>query len=126
MAYKTFSSLALLFISSILLATAWQAAARNNIPKNTETQDKKEPEWFSHSHGGVYIPGIGRVGLPPTFGIKPTPQTPYIGGTGALGSGPGSGRSYVPGADDTIVPNPGFVVPNPGSGSGVAPTPVLP
>lgn len=119
MAYKASSFPALVLISNILLATTWQAvAARNTIPRNSNTNDKKEPQWLFKSEGGVFIPGIGRVGLPPPSGF--TPQNPFPGGSGGagLGSGPGGG-SYVPGGDDTFVPNPGFEVPNPGSGGGV-------
>ncbi|KAF7805910.1 putative cell wall protein [Senna tora] len=68
----------------------------------------------------MHIPGVGPVGLPP--------QNPFTGGggsTGGSGGGgsgaagsPPTGRSYVPGGDDTFVPNPGFEVPNPGSGGG--------
>ncbi|MCI97636.1 putative cell wall protein, partial [Trifolium medium] len=61
-------------------------------------------------------------GFPPNFGL--TPNNPYTGGIGGgsgagAGSGSGSGstgHSYVPGGDDTFVPNPGFEVPIPGSG----------
>ncbi|KAK7324733.1 hypothetical protein VNO77_28534 [Canavalia gladiata] len=111
------SFLALVLISTILVATAWQASAGRHItPKNSNTQDKKEPQWLIHSDGSFYLPGIG--GLPPFFGF--TPQNPYSGGSG-VGSG-STGRSYVPGGDDTFVPNPGFEVPNPGSGGGVPAT----
>lgn len=124
MAYKNTSTfLALLLISNVLLATTWQALAGRNIPKHSITQDKKEPEWLFHSDGHVYIPGIGRVTLPPKFGL--TPQNPFTGGSTSGSSGGGSGegpvpggQSYVPGGDDTFVPNPGFEVPIPGSGGG--------
>jgi len=95
------------------------------------------------SHDRVYIPGIGPVGFPPKFHL--TPHNPFTGNGGAgagagtgtgsgtgigtgTGSGSGSGstgRSYVPGGDDTFVPNPGFEVPIPGSGGSV-PAPVHP
>ncbi|XP_021901073.1 putative cell wall protein [Carica papaya] len=39
------------------------------------------------------------------------------GSGGGIGSG--SGSSYVPGGDDTFIPNPGFEVPSPGSGGQV-------
>ncbi|XP_061337572.1 putative cell wall protein [Gastrolobium bilobum] len=120
MAYKASSFLAFLLISNIMLATTWQAVAgRHIIPKISNTQDKKEPQFFFKSDGSVYIPGIGRVGLPPPlFGV--TPQNPYTGGSGGAGSGSApAGHSYVPGGDDTFVPNPGFEVPNPGNGGGV-------
>lgn len=63
------------------------------------------------------------MGFPPKFGL--TPNNPFTGGTGGTGTGSGSGsppgRSYVPGGDDTFVPNPGFEVPIPGSGGRVPP-----
>lgn len=128
MAYKTSSFIAFILITNILLSTTFQAAAKRNIiPKNSNINDKKEPQWFFHFDG---LPGLGRAGLPPLFG---TPQNPSTGGGGA-GSGPEGagaggagppGRSYVPGGDDTFVPNPGFEVPSPGGGGGV-PAPVQP
>lgn len=123
MAQRASSFLAILLISSILLVTAWQAVAgRSSIAKNSNTQDKKEPEWLFKSDGRVHIPGIGHVGFPPKFGL--TPNNPFTGGNGGTGTGSGSGsgssgRSYVPGGDDTFVPNPGFEVPIPGSGGRV-------
>lgn len=122
MAYKTIPSFLTLFlISSILLATTLQALARRNTPQNPKTQDKKEPDWLFHHDG--HIPGFGHVKFPPKFGF--TPNNPYTGGStgGGFGGGSGAGsapggRSYVPGGDDTFVPNPGFEVPNPGSGGG--------
>ncbi|TKY66885.1 putative cell wall protein [Spatholobus suberectus] len=128
MAFKASSFLALVLISNILLATA---VAGRSIAKDSNTQDKKEPQFLFNSDGGVYIPGIGRVGFPPKYHF--TPQNPFTGGNGGagtgtgIGSGSGSppGRSYVPGGDDTFVPNPGFEVPIPGSGSS-APAPVHP
>ncbi|XP_015936181.1 putative cell wall protein [Arachis duranensis] len=118
MAYKASSLLVTVLISSILLSIASQAvAARNSIPNNSSKNDKKEPQFMFRSDG-VYIPGIGRVGLP---GFQP--QNPFLGGSGG-GSAP-AGGSYVPGGDDTLVPNPGFEVPTPGSG-GAVPTPVFP
>ncbi|CAL0322649.1 unnamed protein product [Lupinus luteus] len=117
MSYKASSSFLALLISSILLATTWQVVARHNIvPKNPNTEDKKEPQFLSMSDGSVYIPGIGRVGFPPLFGVRP--QSPVTGGNGGLGAGP-AGRSYAPGRDGTFVPNPGFETPNPGIGGGV-------
>ncbi|KAL7102302.1 hypothetical protein ACP275_08G111300 [Erythranthe tilingii] len=45
-----------------------------------------------------------------------------IPGVGGDPAGGGSPRSYVPGGDDTLLPNPGVEVPNPSGGSRV-PTP---
>ncbi|KAG4972021.1 hypothetical protein JHK82_037688 [Glycine max] len=124
MACRPSSFLALLLITTILLATTWQAVARRHIgPKHSNNGDKKEPQFLFPPEGNFHFPGFGGVGLPPFFGF--TPQNPNTGGSG-LGSGP-AGRGYVPGGDDTFVPNPGFEVPNPGSGGGVpVPVPVNP
>lgn len=116
------SFLALALISNILLVSTWQAVAGRSIGKNHNTQDKKEPQWLLKPDGRVHIPGIGRVGFPPKYGL--TPNTPFTGGNGGAGTGSGSdsgssGRHYVPGGDDTFVPNPGFEVPIPGSGGRV-------
>ncbi|BAT90175.1 hypothetical protein LR48_Vigan08g110000 [Vigna angularis] len=148
MASKASSFLALVLISNILIAIA---VAGRSISKNTNTQDKKEPQFLFKSHDRVYIPGIGPVGFPPKFHV--TPHNPFthcnggVGagtgsgtgtvtgpgtGTGGTGSGTGTGtgsgstgRSYVPGGDDTFVPNPGYEVPIPGTGGNV-PAPVHP
>lgn len=92
---------------------------------------------FASFDGTVLIPGIGRVVVPPKFkkgfkkGFNPftynpvtgtgggTTQVPSFGGI-VGGSGGGSGRSYIPGGDDTFIPNPGVEVPVPG---GSVPTP---
>ncbi|KAK4255474.1 hypothetical protein QN277_008472 [Acacia crassicarpa] len=133
MAYKyTSSFLALVLVSNVLLATGRYIP----VHVNSQTQDMKEPEWFFDSGGHAYVPGIGRVELPPKF--KFPYYYPYIGGGIGAGSGPtgsgygpggggvgaGSGPTgggYVPGGDDTFVPNPGYEVPYPGTGGGGAP-----
>ncbi|KAK7342227.1 hypothetical protein VNO80_25171 [Phaseolus coccineus] len=137
MASKAFPFLALALISNILFATA---VAGRSIGEKTNTQDKKEPQFLFKSHDRVYIPGIGPVGFPPKFHL--TPHNPFTHGSGAAGAGTGigtgtgsgpetgsgsrsTGRSYVPGGDDTFVPNPGYEVPIPGSGGSV-PAPVHP
>jgi len=145
MASKASPFLALVLISNILIATA---VAGRSIAEKTNTQDKKEPQFLFKSHDRVYIPGIGPVGFPPKFHLTPhNPFTHGNGGAGAgtgtgigtgsgigtgTGSGPGTGsgsgstgRSYVPGGDDTFVPNPGYEVPIPGSGGSV-PAPIHP
>ncbi|XP_014493708.2 putative cell wall protein [Vigna radiata var. radiata] len=136
MASKASSFLSLVLISNILIAIA---VAGRTISKNTNTQqDKKEPQFLFKSHDRVYIPGIGPVGFPPKFHV--TPHNPFTHGNGGVGAGTGSGtgtgtgpgtgtgtgtgsgstgRSYVPGGDDTFVPNPGYEVPIPGSGGNV-------
>ncbi|KAL4569838.1 hypothetical protein LXL04_025482 [Taraxacum kok-saghyz] len=84
----------------------------------------KKPESFFEHDRGYLIPGLGR-------GIKPKCKdvfnrffNPVTGSDdGNLGHMPtfpgvggGGGRAYVPGGDDTFVPNPGVEVPNPGNG----------
>ncbi|KAL5082169.1 hypothetical protein RYX36_010590 [Vicia faba] len=115
MANKASSFLALVLIVNVVLSTTCQA--RNSIPNKSNTDDKKEPQWFFHFDG---IPGFGRGGLPPLFGS--TPQSPSNGGGGGEGAGsaPPLGGGYVPGGDDTFVPNPGNEVPI----GGAVPVPV--
>ncbi|KAI9072070.1 hypothetical protein K1719_045961 [Acacia pycnantha] len=126
MAYKyTSTFLALVLVSNVLLATV---ATGRYIPMNSQTKDMKEPEWFFDSGDHAYVPGIGRVELPPKF--KFPYFYPYTGGSigGGVGAGSGpTGGGYVPGGDDTFVPNPGYEVPYPGTGGGGAPgAPVFP
>lgn len=98
----------------ILVAIATETAvAGRSVPEKDEV---KQPEWLFHHDGSFLIPGIGRVLVPPAFGGF-SPNTPYTGNAG--------GGSYVPGGDDTFVPNPGFEVPNPANG-GAAPAPSRP
>ncbi|KAJ4729859.1 Cell wall protein [Melia azedarach] len=115
MAYKTVSSLlAQIFILSVLLA---QALAGRGDPKTAKNADVKQPEWLLKSDHSLLIPGIGRVMLPPGLG---TPYNPYTGGGSTGGTGATGG--YLPGGDDTFVPNPGFEAPKPGRGvEGVPP-----
>ncbi|KAK6282011.1 hypothetical protein POUND7_015836 [Theobroma cacao] len=120
MAYKPSSLLlARVFLISTLLAIAGQAVAKRDIPRNPENDDQmKQPEWaLEHDHS-VLIPGIGRVMLPPV--VKP--YNPYTGSIGGNNGGSTGGTSYIPGGDDTFVPNPGFEVPIPGYGAGGAGT----
>lgn len=119
MAQRVYSFFALVLIFNILLVTNCQAVSGRNFAKNSDNDDKKEPQFlFKHDHGKLHFPSIGHFGFPPHSGI--TPNNPFIGGTGGSGtSGSGSGstgHSYVPGGDDTSVPNPGVEVPIPGSG----------
>ncbi|CAK9157627.1 unnamed protein product [Ilex paraguariensis] len=130
MAYKSGSILAFLFILNVLLSLSGHALAGRDIPMNdSKNTDKKQPESFFD--GSVLIPGFGRVMVPrigsPFNPFTYNPVTGTNGGTGAtipgFGSIPSTGGtssgSYVPGGDDTFVPNPGFEVPTPGSGSSI-------
>ncbi|EXB62270.1 hypothetical protein L484_022158 [Morus notabilis] len=132
MAFKVQSLIAFLFSLCILLSMANEAVAGRSVPK--EGADVKQPEWLvDHHDGSVLIPGLGRVLLPPLHGhhglhkdhdhlyYNPITGT-YSSGTGRapLGHGiiPSTPRSYIPGGDDTLVPNPGFEVPIPGRSGG--------
>ncbi|WJX69233.1 hypothetical protein P8452_53507 [Trifolium repens] len=66
MAYKASFFIALILINNILLNTTCQA--RDIVPKNSNTDDKKEPQWFFHFDG---IPDFGRM-FPPWFGDDDT------------------------------------------------------
>ncbi|KAM6549204.1 hypothetical protein CsatB_020880 [Cannabis sativa] len=137
MAYKTQCSLFLL-ASLLLLALANGVVAARSVPNNPKTVvDKKQPEYLVDHDGTVLVPGFGRVMLPPPHGhgighpsyknynpITGTYAPPkHIGGVigGVIGDISGRPkRKYIPGADDTFIPNPGFEVPIPGRGG--APT----
>lgn len=118
-----------LIILAILLVAGRAVASRGN-PKtsNNNNGEMKQPEWLLKSDHSVLIPGIGRILVPPAF-THPH-YHPHIGhtvggGTGISGGGTGTGTgtgtgSHIPGGDDTFVPNPGFEVPIPGSGTGGA------
>ncbi|KAJ1376545.1 putative cell wall protein [Sesbania bispinosa] len=55
--------LALLLISNILLVTTWQAVAArsSSISKNSNTQDKKEPEWLFKHDGRVEMTHLSQT-----------------------------------------------------------------
>lgn len=107
------------------------AAAGRELPAGPGKSDKKQPEWLLDPDGSFLIPGIGRVMLPPKYRAH-LPNMPYLGGGGSGMNLPGgggggvmsppAGGSYVPGGDDTFVPNPGVEVPNPSRGSIPAPS----
>ncbi|CAL1406634.1 unnamed protein product [Linum trigynum] len=67
-------------------------------------EDAKQPNFFQSDN--LTVRGIGRV-LPPRFRIPSF--RPYT-----------APRKYIPGADDTFVPNPGFEVPLPQRGPAAA------
>uniref|UniRef100_A0A5B7AL18 Cell wall protein n=1 Tax=Davidia involucrata TaxID=16924 RepID=A0A5B7AL18_DAVIN len=136
MAHNPHSILACFFIFNILLAIAGHAVvAGRDIPTDSKNTDKKQPEWFIEHDGSVLIPGFGRVMIPKVHkgsSFNPFTYNPVTGtsgggtgsgsiggGGGSIGSGDGGSPNYVPGGDDTFVPNPGFEVPIPGSGGGV-------
>ncbi|XVF01942.1 hypothetical protein REPUB_Repub04eG0133200 [Reevesia pubescens] len=128
MAYKISSLLlARVFLISILLAIAGQAVATRDMPSNPKNDDQmKQPEFLLHHDHSVLIPGLGRVYVPPVF----KPHHPYTGKKGGhigkkggyIGGTIGGTSGQIPGGDDTFVPNPGFEVPIPGQGAGIAGT----
>ncbi|KAK3023391.1 hypothetical protein RJ639_044724 [Escallonia herrerae] len=127
MAYNP-ASILLSFL--FILSLAGHALSARDVPTDSKNvDDKKQPESFISFDGSVLIPGFGRVKVPHvTKGFNPytyNPITGTNGGTGTVGglgsgTGGGTGNSYIPGGDDTFVPNPGFEVP---SGGGSVPVP---
>ncbi|XP_058756257.1 putative cell wall protein [Vicia villosa] len=112
MAQRAYSFSALLLIFNILLVTTLQAAGRS-IGKNSDNNDEKIPRF------SVHYPSIGHLGSQPRLGR--IPNIPFIGGIGGSRTrlrsrSESSGRRYIPGNDDTFIPNPGFEVPIPGGG----------
>jgi hypothetical protein len=105
-------SASLLILAAVLVAAACSAqlgSAARAIPAEkpvvaAAAEDAvKRPETFQE--GTVVIPGIGRYELG-------THYRPDLGGLDH--SIPAATHSqFLPGADDTWVPNPGFEVPNP-------------
>lgn len=94
----------------ILVVCMVMAAAYATPSKAEEGAVKKHPEWFYDSHDGSFlIPGLGRYIMPSGGGF------PSItgGDTGGAGSSTAAPRQYIPGGDDTFVPNPAFESPNP-------------
>ncbi|KAL7185593.1 hypothetical protein ACSBR2_027520 [Camellia fascicularis] len=124
MAFNPKSALSFLLIFNILLAITNHAVfAGREIPTDSKNTDMKQPDSFIGKDGSVLVPGIGRFMLPPLgHGFDPFTYNPVTGTNGGFGSdtgtGAGTGGSSVPGGDDTLVPNPGVQVPNPGSGIG--------
>ncbi|KAK2993257.1 hypothetical protein RJ640_015736 [Escallonia rubra] len=144
MAYNpTTILLSFLFILSL---AGHALSARDVPTDSKNVDDKKQPESFISFDGSVLIPGFGRVMVPHvTKGFNPYTYNPITGtdggtgtvggpgsgtggggsgsgtggggsGSGTGGGGSGSGSGYIPGGDDTFVPNPGFEVPS-GGGS---------
>ncbi|XP_010657269.1 putative cell wall protein [Vitis vinifera] len=109
------SLIALLVIFNVLLG---QAIAAREVPNDSKKVDKKQPEWFIEPDGSLLIPGLGRVMVPGYGSYTPYDGSIPSGSSGSDGSTGGTG-SYIPGGDDTFVPNPGVEIPNPAGGGGV-------
>ncbi|KAF0905970.1 hypothetical protein E2562_008992 [Oryza meyeriana var. granulata] len=98
---------ALLVLAVLVMAAACSTAAARSVPaeekKTAAAEDVKQPETFHE--GTVLIPGFGRFELGSHY-------VPDITGVDHSIPAAASGQ-FIPGADDTWVPNPGFEVPNP-------------
>ncbi|KAL8188709.1 hypothetical protein R6Q57_029729 [Mikania cordata] len=125
MANALYSVLVLVFVFNVLASTTTMAG-RDLPNKNLKkTDDVKHPESFFYYDRGYLIPGVGR-GIKPKSkkGFNPFTYNPITGTNNGI---PGftvpnfGGGSYLPGGDDTLVPNPGVEVPNPGLGVGNTP-----
>ncbi|WOK93730.1 cell wall protein [Canna indica] len=101
------SLLGLLCFAQVLAAAAARTAPVSSGEKAAPEADKKEPECDSHE-GTVLIPGIGRY-------MIGSHEKPALRGLDHSGPAAAHGQ-YLPGGDDTFVPNPGFEVPNPFTG----------
>ncbi|KAI4982071.1 putative cell wall protein [Hordeum vulgare subsp. vulgare] len=97
------NKLASLLILAVLVAAACSGSAARDVPRASKEGAVKRPETFQE--GTVLIPGIGRYELG-------SHHMPDIGGLDHSIPAAASGQ-FIPGADDTWVPNPGFEVPNP-------------
>ncbi|KAI5012113.1 hypothetical protein ZWY2020_024247 [Hordeum vulgare] len=99
-------SASLLILAALVAAAclAGQGSAARHLPAEKPAEDAvKRPDTFQE--GTVLIPGIGRYELG-------THYIPDIGGLDHSIPAAANGQ-FIPGADDTWVPNPGFEVPNP-------------
>ncbi|KAK4484430.1 hypothetical protein RD792_007011 [Penstemon davidsonii] len=121
------TSPAFLFILLVSLAT--NIVSGRNIPTDDKAGQVKHPEWLGHFDGTVLVPGIGRFMVPKKGShVNPFTYNPITGtntGNGAIIPGIGGstgGNSYIPGGDDTTLPNPGVEVPNPAAGGLPAPS----
>lgn len=121
-------ALILMFHIFITMVVAGHDIPNVNIKKR---DDVKQPDSLINHDRSFPIPGVGRV-IKPKYkdGYNPFTYNPVTGTNngGILGGrhlptfGRVGRRRYVPGGDDTFVPNPGFEVPNPASGR-VPPSP---
>ena len=100
-------STALLVLAVLVAAacTAQLCSAARGVPaeQSAAAEEVKRPETVQE--GTVLIPGVGRYELGSHY-------MPDIGGLDHSIPAAANGQ-FIPGADDTWVPNPGFEVPNP-------------
>ncbi|PAN14482.1 hypothetical protein PAHAL_2G412600 [Panicum hallii] len=102
MARSSSALLLALLVSAACLAQL--GSATRPVPvQQAPAEDVKRPDTLQE--GTVLIPGIGRYELGSHY-------IPDIGGLDHSIPAAANGQ-YLPGADDTWVPNPGFEIPNP-------------
>ncbi len=102
MARSSSALLLALLVSAACLAQL--GSATRPVPvQQAAAEDVKRPDTVQE--GTVLIPGIGRYELGSHY-------IPDIGGLDHSIPAAANGQ-YLPGADDTWVPNPGFEIPNP-------------
>ncbi|XP_076955557.1 putative cell wall protein [Bidens hawaiensis] len=132
--------MALIFVFNILIlnyyigntSLDWLDTGRPNL-LNVDVKkpdDIKHPEKFFFHDRGYLIPCLGR-GIKPKSkkGFNPFTYNPITGSNNGFPGvsvpsfgGQSGGRNYVPGGDDTLVPNPGVEVPAGGIGNTPVPT----
>ncbi|THU66078.1 hypothetical protein C4D60_Mb05t10400 [Musa balbisiana] len=100
--FSSCSSLPLVILFLGLLSFAQVTLAGRSVPANS---DKKETTECVGQEGTVVIPGVGRYKIG-------SHEMPAFRGLDHSGPAAANGQ-YLPGNDDTFVPNPGFEVPNP-------------
>ncbi|KAL3632323.1 hypothetical protein CASFOL_025307 [Castilleja foliolosa] len=113
----------LVFVTFFVVSLTLQMVGGRNIPADAKLQ----PEWLKHDRSFL-IPGIGRVIVPKKGShVDPIHYNPITGSSNGHGfsipgvDGAAGGRNYVPGGDDTYLPNPGVEVPSPVGGQGISP-----
>jgi hypothetical protein len=100
------SSSSALVVLVVVLAAAVACSATRPVPtrqRAAEEEDVRRPDTLHE--GTVLIPGMGRYEIGSHY-------IPDIGGLDHSVPAATHGQ-FIPGADDTWVPNPGFEVPNP-------------
>ncbi|XP_051135255.1 putative cell wall protein [Andrographis paniculata] len=109
------------FFFLLLLVLAVSAVV--NAARDTPGHAHVHPQWFGKYDGTVLVPGFGRYMIPKK-GQNPLHYNPITGapteghGVSIPDLGYSAPRRYIPGGDDTLLPNPGVEVPIPGGGSG--------
>ncbi|KAJ6846926.1 putative cell wall protein [Iris pallida] len=110
-ASKSGAGLSLALCLLVVVSLAPQATmVRGRKAPAAAAPDRKQTDCLDTAEGTVLIPGVGRTA------IGGGHKLPSIGGLDNSGPAAANGQ-YIPGADDTFVPNPGFEVPNPFRGS---------